>query len=195
LSREQRAEVEQMARRYGVPLAHARKVASIAAMLYTALQPLHQLPAAPGKLLEAAAYLHDVGHYVSSVGHHKHSWYLVANADMPGFTERERLLIAAMCRYHRKALPNAEHNAYQSLTADEKRLVTMTIPILRLADNLDRSHEQRIDAVECKVRDSGDVVLQVRSTGNIDLEQWAAERAGETFRQIYNRGIAITKMK
>ena len=195
LSREQRAEVEQMARRYGVPLAHARKVASIAAMLYTALQRLHQLPAAPGKLLEAAAYLHDVGHYVSSVGHHKHSWYLVANADMPGFTERERLLIAAMCRYHRKALPNAEHNAYQSLTADEKRLVTMTIPILRLADNLDRSHEQRIEAVECKVRDSGDVVLQVRSTGNIDLEQWAAERAGETFRQIYNRGIAITKTK
>ena len=164
LSREQRAEVEQMCRRYGVSLAHARKVASISAMLYTALQPVHKLPAAAGKLLEAAAYLHDVGHYVSSVGHHKHSWYLVANADMPGFTERERLLIAALCRYHRKALPSAEHNAYQSLTAEEKRMVTMTIPILRLADNLDRSHEQRIDAVDCKMRESGDVVLQVRST-------------------------------
>src|SRR4051794_1888136 len=195
LTREQRAEVEQMCRRYGVSLGHARKVASISSMLYTALQPMHQLPAAPGRLLEAAAYLHDVGHYISSVGHHKHSWYLVANADMPGFTERERLLIAAMCRYHRKALPNSEHNAYQSLTAEEKRIVTMAIPILRLADNLDRSHEQRIEAVNCKVRESGDVVLQVRSTGNIDLEQWAAERAGEAFRQIYNRGIAITKAK
>ena len=64
-------------------------------------------------------------------------------------------------------------------------MVTMTIPILRLADNLDRSHEQRIDAVDCKLRESGDVVLQVRSTGDIDLEQWAAERAGEAFRQIY----------
>jgi exopolyphosphatase/guanosine-5'-triphosphate,3'-diphosphate pyrophosphatase len=163
--------------------------------LYTALQPLHQLPASPGKLLEAAAYLHDVGHYVSSVGHHKHSWYLVANADMPGFTERERLLIAALCRYHRKALPNAEHNTYQLLTAEEKRIITMMIPLLRLADNLDRSHEQRIEAVDCKVRDSGDVVLQVRSSGDIDLEQWAAERAGEAFREVYNRGIAITKAK
>ena len=65
-SREQRAEVEEMCRRYGVSLAHGRKVASIAHELYTALQPLHQFPAATGKLLEAAAYLHDVGHYVSS---------------------------------------------------------------------------------------------------------------------------------
>jgi exopolyphosphatase / guanosine-5'-triphosphate,3'-diphosphate pyrophosphatase len=195
LNREQRAEVEEMCRRYGVSLAHARKVASISAMLYTSLQPLHKLPAAPGKLLEAAAYLHDVGHYVSSVGHHKHSWYLVANADMPGFTERERVLIAAMCRYHRKALPNAEHNAFQPLNAEEKRRVTMAIPILRLADNLDRSHEQRIEAVECKVLERGDVVLQVRSSGNIDLEQWAAERAGESFRQIYGRGVKVVKAK
>src|SRR5439155_15434348 len=125
LTREQRAEVEQMCRRYGVSLAHARKVASISSMLYTALQPMHQLPAASGKLLEAAAYLHDVGHYVSSVGHHKHSWYLVANSDMPGFTGRERVEIAAMCRYHRKSLQNAEHNTYQALSAEEKRPVTM----------------------------------------------------------------------
>ncbi len=63
-------------------------------LLFTALQPLHPLPPAAGKLLEAAAYLHDVGHFVSETGHHKHSYYVVSNSDMPGFTERERLLIA-----------------------------------------------------------------------------------------------------
>ena len=94
LNREQRREVEEMARRYGVSLEHARKVAHISSLLFTALQPLHQLPPAVGKLLEAAAYLHDVGHFVSSVAHHKHSYYVVSNSDMPGFTARERLLIA-----------------------------------------------------------------------------------------------------
>jgi len=73
---------------------------------FTALQPLHQMPPGCGKLLEAAAYLHDVGHFVSNTGHHKHSYYVVANSDMAGFTERERLLIAGLCRYHRKSLPN-----------------------------------------------------------------------------------------
>lgn len=194
LTREQRAEVEEMARRYGVSLAHARKVANIAGLLFTALQPLHELPPHAGKLLEAAAYLHDVGHYVSSVGHHKHSYYVVANSDMPGFTARERLLIAALCRYHRKALPNPVHNAYQELSAEEKRVVTMAIPILRLADQLDRSHDQRIQGVDCRIRD-GSVVLQVRSEGDIDLEQWGAERAGEAFRQIYNREIEVVKAR
>ena len=57
-----------------------------------------------GRLLEAASYLHDIGHYVSDTRHHKHSYYLVANSDMPGFTQDEREIIANLCRYHRKAL-------------------------------------------------------------------------------------------
>jgi exopolyphosphatase/guanosine-5'-triphosphate,3'-diphosphate pyrophosphatase len=194
LSREQRAEVEVMCRKYGVPLPHGRKVADLAAMLFHALQPVHKLPAAAGKLVEAAAYLHDVGHFVSSVAHHKHSWYVVANSDMPGFTDRERLLVAALCRYHRKALPSPAHNAYEPLSVEEKRLLTMAIPIIRLADNLDRSHSQRVQSVDCKFR-NGEVVLQVHSDGEIDLETWAAERAGETFRQIYDRTLSIAKAK
>jgi exopolyphosphatase/guanosine-5'-triphosphate,3'-diphosphate pyrophosphatase len=194
LSRQQRAEVEEMCRRYGVTLAHARKVAELAHMLFEALQPVHRLPAAAGKLVEAAAYLHDVGHYVSNAAHHKHSWYVVANSDMPGFTERERLLIAALCRYHRKSLPSQDHASYQPLTPEERRLLTMSIPIVRLADNLDRSHEQRVESLDCRFRD-GQVVLQVRSAGDIDLETWAAERAGETFRQIYDRTLAVAKTR
>jgi exopolyphosphatase/guanosine-5'-triphosphate,3'-diphosphate pyrophosphatase len=194
LSREQRAEVEEMCRRYGVALPHGRKVADLAGMIFTALQPVHQLPAAAGKLIEAAAYLHDVGHYVSNAAHHKHSWYVVAHSDMPGFTERERLLIAALCRYHRKALPSADHNSFQALTADERRLLSMAIPILRLADNLDRSHDQRVRSVDCRFSDD-EVLLQVHSAGDIDLETWAAERVGDIFQQIYSRGLAIATVR
>ena len=110
--------MEDIGRRYGVSLERARHVADIACQLFTALHPLRKLPPASGKLLEAAAYLLDVGHYVSSAGHHKHSYYVVANSDMAGFTERERLLIAALCRYHRKSLPSAVHSAYQTLTPE-----------------------------------------------------------------------------
>ena len=194
LDREQRREVEEMSRRYGVSLEHARKVAQIASLLFHALQPLHKLPAASGKLLEAAAYLHDVGHFVSNVGHHKHSYYVVANSDIAGFTERERVLIAMLCRYHRKSLPGAVHNAFQTLSAEERRTVMMTIPILRMADKLDRSYEPRIQGVECHLRD-GQVVLQVHSRGDVDLEQWAAERVDETFRQIYNRSVTVEKAR
>jgi exopolyphosphatase / guanosine-5'-triphosphate,3'-diphosphate pyrophosphatase len=194
LSRDQRREVETMGRRYGVALDHARKVAEISNLLFTALEPLHELPAATGKLLEAAAFLHDVGHYVSDSSHHKHSWYLVANSDLAGFTERERVLIAAICRYHRRSLPNPEHAAYQSLSTEEKRTMMLLFPILRLADNLDRSHDQRIRGVECRIR-NGQVCLELRAQGDIDLEQWAAERAAAAFEQVYQRPIRVTQVK
>jgi exopolyphosphatase/guanosine-5'-triphosphate,3'-diphosphate pyrophosphatase len=194
LSRDQRREVEGMGRRYGVSLDHARKVAAIASLLFAALQPLHSLPPACGKLLEAAAYLVDVGHYVSDSGHHKHSYYVISNSDIAGFTARERLLIASLCRYHRKSLPNPVHGAYQALTADERRILMLMTPILRLADNLNRSRQQRITGVDCRLRD-GEVVLQLHSSHDIDLEQWAAERAGDVFRQIYNRPISVVRAR
>ena len=34
------------------------------------------------------------------------------------------------------------------------------------------------DAVDCQSRD-GQIVLRVKSSGDVDLEQWAAERAGD----------------
>lgn len=194
MNRDQRREVENMGRRYGVALDHARKVADIASLLFSALGPLHELPPAYGKLLEAAAYLHDVGHFVSEASHHKHSWYVVANSDLAWFTERERLLIAGLCRYHRRSMPNPEHTAFQALTADEKRTLMYLIPILRLADNLDRSHDQRIRSVDCRLRD-GHIVLQVHSRGDIDLEQWAAQRTATAFEQVYERPIAVIRAR
>ena len=107
LSRDQRREVEDLGRRYGVSLQHARKVADICSLLFTALQPLHGLPPGCGKLLEAAAFLHDVGHFVSAVGHHKHSYYVVSNSDMAGFTDRG-------AHHDRRALPVSSQVAAQS---------------------------------------------------------------------------------
>jgi exopolyphosphatase/guanosine-5'-triphosphate,3'-diphosphate pyrophosphatase len=194
LSRDQRREVEEMARRYGVSLEHARKVAEISALLFTALQPLHGLPPESGKLLEAASILHNVGHFVSSASHHKHSWYVVANSDIAGFTERERLLIAALCRYHRKSLPSSMHSSFQALGGDDRKMLLPLIPILRLADNLVLGHERRILGVNCSFR-NGQVVLGVRARGDIDLEQWGVARAGDAFRQIYDRPISVIEAR
>jgi exopolyphosphatase / guanosine-5'-triphosphate,3'-diphosphate pyrophosphatase len=192
LSREQRSEVERMARRYGVPLDHARKVAKAAALLFDALQPLHGLPPAAGRLLDAAAHLLNIGHFVSAISHHKHSCYIVTNSDMPGFTERERLLVAALCRYHRKALPQPSHSALQLLTAEERRSLLLLIPILRFADNLNRGRTQEFLRANCQVQ-GGSVVLHLHGDGDIDLGQWGAERAAEVFREIYGRPVSITR--
>jgi exopolyphosphatase/guanosine-5'-triphosphate,3'-diphosphate pyrophosphatase len=194
LDRDQRRMVEVMARRYGVSLPHARQVALMANRLFTSLLSLHGLPPHYGKLLEAAAYLHDVGHYVSDSRHHKHSYYLVANSDLPGFTSREREMIANLCRYHRKALPMMDHVNLNALNGDERRALNLMIPLLRIADNLDRSHDERVESLECSLRD-GQLILKLGSKSDIDLEQWAVERTAQTFREIYGREIVLSRSR
>jgi exopolyphosphatase/guanosine-5'-triphosphate,3'-diphosphate pyrophosphatase len=194
LSREQRRTVEQMARRYGVQVAHARKVAELGHKLFEGLQPLHKLAPHYGKLLEASAYLHDSGHFVSGVSHHKHSYYLVAHSDMPGFTDTERQIVALLCRYHRKTMPAQRHSPFQSADPEARRVVTLLAPLLRIADSLDRSHEQRVRDMEVQVRDGG-VAIVLASSANGDLDLWAAERTADVFREAYQAPLSVTKMK
>jgi len=190
LPAEQRATVEEMAERYGVLIRHARKVARFSNALFTATHSLHQLSPLYGRLLEAAAYLHDIGHFVSDNKHHKHSYYLVANSDMPGFTARERELIANLCRYHRKATPNEIHINWQGLDLEAKRAVQFLAPVLRLADNLDRHQDQRVKELECIIRPD-EVRLKLRGDRDVDLEAWAADSAGEVFQQVYGRPLVV----
>ena len=123
LDPERRQVVERMAEYYGVSLKHGRKVARLAAALFTGFRNAHRLAPFYGRLLEAAAYLHDVGHYVSDTRHHKHSYYLVSNSDMPGFTAMEREIVANLCRYHRRALPAHEHGNLHTLDDEGRRAV------------------------------------------------------------------------
>src|SRR5271165_138596 len=194
LSRDQRRTVEQMARRYGVQLPHARKVADLALRLFDSLQPLHKLPAEFGKLLEASAYLHDIGHFVSDTSHHKHSYYLVVNSDLPGFTDAERHMIAVLCRYHRKAMPTPRHSPFQTIDPESRRAITLLVPLLRIADSLDRSHEQRVADLQVQFR-NGTVTLALESNPDPDLEIWAAERVADSFRETYQTGLQLTRVK
>jgi exopolyphosphatase/guanosine-5'-triphosphate,3'-diphosphate pyrophosphatase len=194
LSRDQRRSVEQMARRYGVQLPHARKVADLAHRLFQSLQPLHRLPPALGKILEAAAYLHDVGHFVSDTSHHKHSYYLVVHSDLPGFTDSERQMIGLLCRYHRKSMPTPRHAPFQTIDPDSRRAINLLVPLLRIADSLDRSHEQRVGDLQVQFR-NGSVTLALDSKPDPDLEIWAAERVAEAFRETYQVQLQLTRVR
>ena len=67
-------------------------------------------------------------------------------------------------------------------------------PLLRLADALDRSNEQRVESIECQTRDA-DVVVRIRSDADVDLEQWAGETVADLFRQVYGRRLLVAKAR
>ena len=192
LTREQRTVVEKLARRFGVDAKHARLISALSRELFDSLEALHQLPPEWGRLLEAAAYLVDIGHFISDTAHHKHAAYVVVNADLPGFTDAERRLIGLLCRFHRKTMPAARHTDFQALPIDSRRALLRLIPILRLADSLDQSHEQNVDSVQASVK--GEMVeVQLAAHGDTGLDEWAAERLSDIFKLVYAKGLRVVR--
>jgi len=194
LGRGQVRVAEAMCKKFNVDVKSARHVAGLASDLFTALQPLHSLTPENGKLLEAAALLHNTGHYISGTGHHKHSAYIVSNADMPGYTDRERYLISLLCRYHRKSLPTPRHDVFRALAPDEKKVVQMLTPLLRIAVGLEAGRAQKVSEIETSI-DANAVNVTVRAGDDSDLELWAAERATDSFRQVYGVPMGIARQR
>ncbi|MBM3787677.1 MAG: Ppx/GppA family phosphatase [Acidobacteria bacterium] len=194
LDKDQRRIVETMARKYGVDVQHARKTAELAGNLFDSLKPLHGLPPHCGKLLDAAAHLADIGHYVSDMSHHRHSYYIVANADLPAFTAEEREIVAQLCRFHRKSMPAPRHLFFQKLPPANQRLIMRLVPLLRLADALDRSHDQRVEEVAVELQEKL-TVISLQSGAGTNLEIWAGERAGEVFREVYGQDLVLRRRR
>jgi len=194
LNADERRAVRALGRHYGISAPHVRKVAELAGMLFQGLRPLHRLPLAKGRLLEAAAHLYNIGHFVNESRHHRHSMYLVANSDLPGFEDRERQVIATLCRYHRKSMPQASHQTFQALVPEDRNSVSLLTPLLRLAVALDQSQEQRVDRVEAAVQGNG-VELRLFSDSDVDIEQWQAEQVAGVFREVYGLPLTVRTKK
>ena len=102
------------------------------------------------KYLWSAAILHNCGLYISHSAHHKHSYYLIRNAELLGFSEIEIELIAQVARYHRKSKPKRKHEIYAALSDSYRKIVKQLSAILRLAVALDRRQIGAIKMLECK---------------------------------------------
>jgi exopolyphosphatase / guanosine-5'-triphosphate,3'-diphosphate pyrophosphatase len=73
--------------------ARAQRVAEMACALYAQLKPSSD---GYGNPLYWSGLLHEVGMAVSHTGYHKHASYLIANADLPGYTTREQRTMSTL---------------------------------------------------------------------------------------------------
>lgn len=144
--------VLKLANKYHVNLEYSDRVAKFAESLFDQTQGiLHHWGSDERQLLWAAAILHNCGHYVSHSSHHKHSYYLIRNGELLGYTETEIEIIANLARYHRKSPPKKKHeNSQMLLTKHQRQMVSQLSAILRLAVALDRRQIGAIAQVQCE---------------------------------------------
>jgi exopolyphosphatase/guanosine-5'-triphosphate,3'-diphosphate pyrophosphatase len=185
---ERQAGVEEFAKSCGVDLSHARQVARIAGSLWTQLAGPLDLRSDDRELIESAALVANVGYLISFEGHHKHSYHLILNSELPGFERSQLQLLANVARYHRGAPPKQKHDAFRELAAVDQRRVKALAAILRLALALDRTHQQHVEEVTARVEKNG-VRIAVKSRGDAEVDLWAAQRKVELFEKVFQRKV------
>jgi len=93
--------IEQFTQRYGIDRPQARRVAQLAVtLLRQALSDSTEDKEPIEKALSWAAALHEIGLSISHAGYHKHSAYILSNADMPGFSKMDQVKVAALVLGH-----------------------------------------------------------------------------------------------
>jgi exopolyphosphatase / guanosine-5'-triphosphate,3'-diphosphate pyrophosphatase len=169
---------------------HAAQVAKLSLALFDGMTAIHGLSPAVRAYLETAALLHDVGNSVNYQKHHRHTQYLIQNADIPGLSDRERDLVARIARFHRRSAPALGHAAMAGLTVADARMVRKVATLLRVGDSLDRSHQQPIRRLDVSIqRDS--VLARISARAPVDLEMWDVTHEAALFRSVFRRRLRV----
>jgi exopolyphosphatase/guanosine-5'-triphosphate,3'-diphosphate pyrophosphatase len=182
--------VFELAAHCGCSEAHAQQVARVALTLFDGTSAVHGLGKSEREWLEYAALLHDTGAHVNRERHHKHSYYLITNADLPGLAPREREMIGLVARYHRRSEPKSRHEEFASLTPAERRTVQWLGAILRLAEALDRTHAQKLTRVAIQEA-AAEWRLAVESQEDAALELAAAQEQKHVMQKLLRKPLRL----
>jgi len=99
------ATVQQFMRRYQVDAGQAARVAATAGGFLRQMLPESSAEEhADAQVLEWAALMHEIGISVAHSSYHKHSAYILANADMPGFSKMDQARLSRVVLAHRGKL-------------------------------------------------------------------------------------------
>jgi exopolyphosphatase/guanosine-5'-triphosphate,3'-diphosphate pyrophosphatase len=135
--------VRQFMQRYRVAANQAERVAQLASALAQQLLP-DEISESEIQLLNWVAKLHEVGISVAHSGYHKHSAYILANADMPGFSKKEQARLSMLALAHRGSMEKLRG----VLNTDEDYVLAMSLRLAALFYR--RRSDSSIPALQCQ---------------------------------------------
>jgi len=192
-SRERQAklrDVLRLAKKCSYEVDHTLHVTMLTLNLFDELKPLHGLGAEERFLLECACLLHDIGWVRGRTKHHKTSFRMIMKEKLP-FTDKEKLIISLIARYHRKNIPDRRQKHFSSLDQNEQKILKSLASILRVSDGLDRSHQSIVQALRARVTPK-EIAIECDVGAPAEWEIGAGLKKGDLMERHFKRKLAIT---
>lgn len=191
LSKQVIRSAKSLGKKYQYHEAHALTVVSIALKLFDALQEDHGLGSRERLLLEVAGVLHDIGSFIAATSHHKHSYYLIEAAEIFGLRKADKDIVAHVARYHRRSQPKQTHPTYMSLPRTDRAVVSKLAAILRIAEALEASHQQKCKNITIERKGSQCTVWAPEDAGDLSLERQSLARKADMLLDILGVSVVL----
>lgn len=188
-----RMSVLRLARLFRVDEAHANTTAKLALTLFDSGKEahLHHLDNRRREILDYAAHLHDVGSYLSFDNHEHHSYYIIKNGDLLGFSEQEIAMMACIARYHRKYLSPSQARTIHDIDDSTIHDVRILANLLCLANSLDRSHSGVVHDARIVHLTPRKATLELDASDDCHLELWGLDLHKNDFKRTFHRTLEV----
>jgi exopolyphosphatase/guanosine-5'-triphosphate,3'-diphosphate pyrophosphatase len=149
---------------------HAIRCATFSGSIFDGSHQRLELQATDRRLAVIAALLHDAGYLRGDRDHHRKSYDIVREAELPAVSGTDQVIAACAARYHGRTMPSIEHAGFGELDFEDQRRVRRLSAIVRLAAACDASHLGIIESV--RVRAEGDgLVLVANANGEPSVDR------------------------
>ncbi|MCK5799904.1 MAG: HD domain-containing protein, partial [Deltaproteobacteria bacterium] len=186
-----------VARKYRISESHVKQVRSLSLELFDGLRGLTGLDGRARLLLSVAAILHDIGIFVGTYDHERHSAYLIRNSEVMGLDSAELARVALVVRYHRHPFRDIETRDLGPLSSPERVEVLKLTAILRIADALDTNHFRRVVRLRVAMtHDELQVTIETRAgdrEGFFDLQRAFDEKA-DLAEEVFGMKLTLTEV-
>ncbi len=122
--------INAMVNRYNVDETIANLVTQRVNYLATQVQTVWNLSDSDIDLMAWAGRCHEIGVAISQRHYNRHSAYMLAHSDLPGFSQGEQEMLASLVRGHRGHLPD---DLFLDIPEGKRPQVSRMIALLRLA--------------------------------------------------------------
>jgi exopolyphosphatase/guanosine-5'-triphosphate,3'-diphosphate pyrophosphatase len=175
--------VKNIAKKYDYNKDHSLDVEKNAKIIFDNCKDIHGLES-ERHLLRIAAILHDIGKYISVYNTHILSYTIIKSIEIFGISNEQLEIIANVARYNSVETPSIRDINFGKLSNKNKVIVGKLAAILRLANALDKSHNQKIEIISVKRRNK-QLIIYGKSSANTMLEMWTFKKKAEFFKEVF----------
>jgi len=144
-------------------------------------------------LLHYGATLYYLGSYIEDDSKSQHTFYIISNTNLHGFSHSDRVRLALLASYKNRSLyKQYTSNVKDWYDDDERDLLLYLGSIIKFAEALSDSHVNFVQEMDLVEKDDDNYELHVTYSGDAIAEEYRANRHKNHIERVLGKPLTIT---